>query len=175
MLNLVKPDVQYKDSYLASLREEGEPSFPRHYIDDLDKDFGAFVHRLMTFTPGEYQAPDGKTYALDKNHHYWLVENGTFIGDVNVRPVLNPFMESYGGHIGYRITKSKRGQGYGREMLALALRIAQNDLGMKSLTVICSPNNIASKRVIEKNGGVFEKTAAYDWTDAVMDVYRISF
>ena len=45
-------------------------------------------------------------------------------------------------------------------MLALALR-KSDALGLRELLLTCSPDNLASRRVIEKNGGVLERIGAY--------------
>jgi len=38
------------------------------------------------------------------------------------------------------------------------------ELGMGEVCISCHENNIGSKRVIEKNGGIFDKKWVDDWT-----------
>ena len=58
-------------------------------------------------------------------------------------------------HIGYVIRSSEWGKGYGTYMLKLALDKARA-MGLEKVLITCSENNIASARVMEKNGCVLE-------------------
>jgi predicted acetyltransferase len=85
----------------------------------------------------------------------WLVEGPEFIGRVNIRHQLTDWLVNVGGHIGYRIRPSKRRQGYGRAILKLALPEAKK-LGLHKVLLTCDETNVASKKIIEANGGVLE-------------------
>ena len=93
---------------------------------------------------------------------YWLVRpDGTILGQAGLRHRLTPALEDFGGHIGYAIRPSARGKGYGTKMLAMALDEAR-DMGLPRVLITCDPANIASVRVIQKNGGVVaSKSVAY--------------
>lgn len=88
---------------------------------------------------------------------YWLLDNGEIIGEANVRHELTPQLRIEGGHIGYWIRPSRRGQGYGRKILELVLRKAAEDIGITRFLVTCDETNAASKKIIEANGGVLER------------------
>ncbi len=92
---------------------------------------------------------------------YLLVrEDGTILGAINLRHWLNEALRNYGGHIGYSVRPSARGQGYATRMLALGLQKAR-EREIDRVLITCKKSNPASARVIEKNGGVLEaeKTA----------------
>ena len=61
----------------------------------------------------------------------------------------------YGGFIGYSIRPSERGKGYATQMLKLALKEFKKKKKEKVL-ITCKDFNTSSKRVIEKNGGIYE-------------------
>ena len=84
---------------------------------------------------------------------YWLVEGDEFIGHVSIRHELNAALEEQGGHIGYAIRRSKQQQGYGSRLLALALPKAK-EIGIQRALLTCDKSNGASRKIIEKNGGV---------------------
>lgn len=86
---------------------------------------------------------------------YWLVddERDYFIGEITIRHQLNEALCLRGGHIGYVIRCNEWGKGYGTEMLRLALEKAK-DLGIERPLITCNDTNIASARVMEKNGFV---------------------
>ncbi len=64
-------------------------------------------------------------------------------------------MREIGGHIGHDIRPSARRRGHATAMLAAALPVARS-LGINPALLTCDENNIASRRVIEANGGVLE-------------------
>lgn len=82
----------------------------------------------------------------------WLVKDGQYLGRVSVRHHLNEQLRRVGGHIGYDVRPSARGQGYGTMLLALALPVAR-DLGIDLALVTCDVTNTRSRRVVEGNGG----------------------
>ena len=84
---------------------------------------------------------------------YWLIDNGEYVGTLGLRHKTTTQTRDREGNMGYHIRPSKRKSGYGTEALRLGLLKAKN-IGLKSVYINCSKNNIASIRIIEKNGGV---------------------
>lgn len=68
-----------------------------------------------------------------------------------MRHRLTEALRRYAGHIGYGVRASEQGKGYGTLMLKLALERAR-ELGIKQVLITCDDDNMASARVIEKNG-----------------------
>ena len=62
-------------------------------------------------------------------------------------------LRDFGGHVGYGVRPSERGKGYATRMLVMALDKARQ-LGLKRVLITCDKDNLASARVIQKNGGV---------------------
>jgi predicted acetyltransferase len=157
-MELVLPTVVYKDSFIEGVKEfQADHSFPlqaRDYdalsIPELESDFGTYVEKKKSESRGE-NLPKGYVPATT----FWLVDNGEFIGVVNVRHILSESLERWFGHVGYHIRPSKRKMGYGTHALALALPKAR-ELGINRILITCDETNIASRKIIEKNGGVFE-------------------
>jgi predicted acetyltransferase len=89
------------------------------------------------------------------NTNLWWVDNDRYIGRMSIRHDLNDWLREAGGHIGYDVRRSRRRQGHATAMLAAALRIA-HDLGIEQALLTCDVDNVASRRVIERNGGVLE-------------------
>lgn len=78
------------------------------------------------------------------------------------------------GHIGYSVVPWKQRRGYATQALALMLREARRE-GLAEVIVTTDPDNVASQRVIEANGGVgrerFTRPPAYGSTEGLR--YRI--
>ena len=85
--------------------------------------------------------------------YYWLVDDKTqrFIGEITIRHRLNGALERIGGHIGYGVRLTAQNKGMGTLMLKLALEKAAK-MGLAQVLITCDENNIASARIMEKNG-----------------------
>jgi predicted acetyltransferase len=78
------------------------------------------------------------------------------VGRVSIRHALTPFLERFGGHIGYVVVPEHRRQGYATAILRQSLQIARQKLGLRHVLVTCDADNVGSIKTIEKNGGVLE-------------------
>jgi predicted acetyltransferase len=78
------------------------------------------------------------------------------VGRISIRHRLMPRLPNMTGHIGYAVLPPFRGRGFATEMLRFAVQYARHTLEINRLSVTCEVANLASIRVIEKNGGVLE-------------------
>lgn len=142
-LTLITPTEEYEAEYRAFLQEaEGvRGMFPHNRVDN----FGEFVAHLQRHARGE-----GLTEGQIPISTFWLVRDGVeIVGISRLRHTL-----VLAGHIGFHIRPSMRQRGYGSHLLALTLEKARA-IGLPRVQLVCLPENTASQRVIEKNGGVF--------------------
>jgi predicted acetyltransferase len=84
----------------------------------------------------------------------WL-DDSEFCGAINLRyvPGSDDVPDYVSGHIGYAVVRWKQRRGYATRAVALILPVAR-DVGIKRLEITCDEDNEASRRVIERNGGV---------------------
>jgi len=78
-----------------------------------------------------------------------------------------------GGHIGYDVAPSQRGRGYGH----LALRVALDEAARRAIPRVLlytSEDNLASRAVIERAGGVLESVAYSDFWNEPLCKYWLS-
>ncbi len=148
-VSLIKPTPALKAEFLefaAEFRAEGDDRF-----EQAIEDFDGFLRHLEDYALGRDLPHDHIAQTS-----LWLVRNGrTVLGVTNVRHGLTPALWIEGGHIGYSVRPSQRRKGYGTRLLALALDEARK-MGMTRVLVTCDTDNVASARVIQKNGGVYE-------------------
>jgi predicted acetyltransferase len=85
--------------------------------------------------------------------------DGKLIGMIDIRHELNDFLQSYGGHIGLGIRPSERGKGYASETTMEGLSYCKK-IGLQKIMLACYKDNIASRKTIEKCGGVLEREFA---------------
>ncbi len=100
-------------------------------------------------------------------------EDGSVVGTLQIRHFLDGDFALYAGHIGYSVRPSERRNGYGTQMLQLALQKCR-EMGMDSILISCVDTNEASRRTILKCGGVFDSTYYYSATDQTIEKYRIT-
>lgn len=89
-------------------------------------------------------------------HTFLIMNDNDLVGIINARHDLNDYLFNFGGHIGYSIRKSKRGNGYAKEALKQACEFLFSSIGLEKILVTCDKNNIASKKTIEYCGGILE-------------------
>ena len=149
MLTLIRPSIEFKESFLAGLAEfqkEGLSWWMERDALAISQDFADFVAKENSKMTLWSKAPPVHESV------YWAILGGEFVGVISIRHELNEDLRIMGGHIGYDTRPSFRGRGVASEMLRQALPIARS-LGIKEALLTCSDTNAPSIRVIEKNGG----------------------
>jgi len=151
-IELVNPSVDFKSEFLSMLEEflaEDDKRYRRQF-ESACKDFSAYVLKLVKHSGGIELAAGPVLQTT-----FWLVRDGRrILGQSELRQRLTPALEVEGGHIGYSIRPSERRKGYGTRILALTLEKARRT-GLERVLVTCDTDNIASAKIIKKNGGKF--------------------
>jgi predicted acetyltransferase len=147
-MRLVKPNKKYANSWYNALKEFNAENADGFWnIPFPPKDFEEYQQRCSDHSKGK-NLPANWVQAST----FWLIDNDKFIGHTNIRHELTKKLKNYGGNIGYYIRPSERKKGYGTKILELALKKAKK-IGLNKVLITCSDNNIASQKIIEKNGG----------------------
>lgn len=151
MSALVSPSVEYHRSFVSSLREfhaeEHNLDIDADLLDSPDA-FAVYIAELHAAALPDTPRPENWVPGTN----LWYVDGVEHLGTLQIRHSLTPLLRTMGGHIGYEVRPSARRQGHARRMLALALPIAHG-LGIDPALVTCDATNVASRKVIEANGG----------------------
>ena len=151
MLRLVELDLgmeaEFK-TFFEDLERQGDSPW---LFEHKGEPFDMLVKKLRDQKQGK-QLPDGW---VSCSSLFLIRENGAFLGKSSLRHELNDHLRKIGGHIGYYVCTSQRRKGYGTEILRLTLEKAE-EIGLERVLVTCDEGNIASAKIIEKNGGVLE-------------------
>lgn len=169
-VSLCDPDVRFRDAFLAMLDDYRAAGEDRHQDvrAQAEADFAAFVQARRQMCLLERVKP-----GLVPANEYWLLRGGRdLLGVVRLRHCLNESLNHEGGNIGYDIRPSARNRGYATRMLALTLEKARAR-GLPRVLVTCNKDNLASARVIQKNGGRLESEVISYGTGKVVQRYWI--
>ncbi len=86
------------------------------------------------------------------------VSDDRIAGIIDLRHHIDhAILGTWGGHCGYSVRPSERGKGYAKEMLRLNIENAR-EIGIERMLVTCSNKNMASEKIIFRNGGVYENS-----------------
>lgn len=86
------------------------------------------------------------------NTHFWWIDRNEIVGRIRLRDeTFGEFYQSH-GDVGYDMSPRFQNLGYATAMLGELKTIALSQ-NRTRLLITCKTENIASRRVIEKNGG----------------------
>ena len=160
-MQLVVPSMDHLSSYVAALETGWSPNNVRNVsaeqLADIRENPVAFIVGL-SMQGGTITLPDGTMRPKLPFLARWIWD-GEFCGSISLRwqegtDTLPPYVL---GHIGYAVVPWKRGRGYATEALRRML-IEARSVGLKRLEITTDPDNLASQRVIERNGGRYVDT-----------------
>ena len=148
MIKLIIPNKEYLQSYIEAYNEFVDNNVSAYSFTDASS---CDIFEKFDRYRYERDLPPNRV-GEDK---FWLVddEKSYFIGEIAVLHRLNDALVLRGGHIGYGVRYSEWNRGYGTKMLGLALEKAK-ELHLSLVLITCNDDNLASARVMEKNGFV---------------------
>jgi predicted acetyltransferase len=171
-IQLIEPTPTLKSEFLAMVREfqeSGETRIHDQNILSIQENFPAYLQQLKDNSQGIGLKP-GFVPATT----FWLVKhNSRILGESRLRHQLTPWLEDRGGHIGYMVRPTERGKGYGTKLLAMTLEKTQQ-IGLDRVLVTCDADNLASARVIRKNGGILSSESISEQTGRIVSRYWIT-
>ena len=169
-IKLIEPCEEMAAEYIAYCEEfgaAGEALAP-WVLERPAEDFAGLVRWLKDQARG---------VALKKgwvaSSTFWLTRGDRrILGVANLRHELTDSLRKEGGHVGYSVRPSERNKGYATLMLKLVLQEAR-ELGIPRILVTCAKDNLASARVIQKNGGVVDSESYSEQSGRVTQRYWI--
>jgi predicted acetyltransferase/N-acetylglutamate synthase-like GNAT family acetyltransferase len=155
-LTLRTPDAELLPSYISAMLAGWSPSTMRdirnEQLADIRENAATWLHEVASGS-GKITIEDGRVIDRLPGGAFWLWD-GAFCGSINLRhvPGSEELPPHVSGHIGYSVVPWKRRRGYATRALALVLEKAAA-LGLERVVLTCDDGNVASRAVIEANGG----------------------
>jgi predicted acetyltransferase len=169
-IELLAPTAGLEGAFHSLMAEDPNAAGASRF-ERLGRDYAAFLRALDEEARGVELLP-----GLVPQNVYWLVRRDAsgpvIVGASRLRHTLNATLEDVGGHIGYDVRPSERRRGYGTLLLALTLPRARA-LGLPRVLLTCYAENVASARIIEKNGGVLASQSVSPRTGTLVSRYWI--
>jgi predicted acetyltransferase len=168
--SLLRPDVRLGESWAKAVAEFGDEAMHGSGLWDFDpldvseSGCAEVVAHLLSRGDPSVPLPDGIVHS----DYFWIADDCGFVGYLALRHALTPHLLEEGGHIGFSVRPSRRREGHASRAVALALPRAA-ELGLERVLLTCDEDNEASRRTIERNGGVYEdsrKGKRRYWIDA---------
>ena len=161
-MQLVRPGSTHLASYVAALERGWSPDNERgveaagEELVRIRLDAAAFLASMedREAIGAPITLPDGSTARRLPGFKRWLWD-GEFCGSIGLRwqPGSTALPPHCLGHIGYAVVPWKQRRGYAKSALRLILLEAKA-VGLPYVEITTDPENIASQRVIEANGGI---------------------
>jgi [ribosomal protein S5]-alanine N-acetyltransferase len=110
--------------------------------------------------------------AAEAGWRFAIVDDGAIVGTINVSDVVRGPMQL--ANVGYWVAREHNGRGLATQAVADVIEFAFGEVGLHRLEAGTLPDNVASQRVLEKNG--FERFGfahkllfiGGEWTDHVL-------
>jgi predicted acetyltransferase len=168
-MQLVRPTMAFLPSYVAALQRGWSPDNVKgaaaaiEELAEIDKAPENFVARLTdreAIGP-PIVSPDGSSARRLPGYRMWMWD-GEFSGSIGLRwqPGTSSLPAHVLGHIGYGVVPWKAGRGYAKLALRLMLQCAREE-ELEYVEITMDPENIASRKVAEANGGVLVERFQY--------------
>lgn len=164
MTSLARPDLRLRPSWAEAVAEfaaageatmHGSGLWDYEHVDTTEDGARRIIAHLLAEADPAAPMPEGRVHCT----YFWITDEvrDEFVGYLAVRHALTPWLLEEGGHIGYAVRPSRRREGHASRALGLALAEAAA-LGLDRVLLTADEDNVASRRVIEAGGGIYEDT-----------------
>jgi len=157
-LELVAPNLENLDLLLESANHPdtlagGEPGLTRERACDF-----------LATAPAGHEIPRQGS-GRPPTYHFWMKVRAvpgyappfSIVGGIGLRVGDTDDLRMYLGHIGYHVHAPARGRHFAARSVRLLLPLAKRH-GLRELWITSNPENVASRRSIERAGGTYVHT-----------------
>lgn len=169
-INLVRPTLELKEKALSYREEHYRHGEKVIYGSELFDKTESYEEWLSAVTQNADPETVNENWVVTDTFFAVRQSDGRIIGIIDLRHTLNEFLKDL-GNCGYSVRPSERKKGYATEMLRQLIRVAK-EAEMNELHISVEKENMASVKVIQKNGGVYERSFSFEGETA--DIYKFA-
>lgn len=169
-INLVRPTLELKEEALAYRGEHFRHGEKVIYGSELFDKTESYEEWLSAVTRNTDPETVNENWVVTDTFFAVRKSDGRIIGIIDLRHTLNEFLKDL-GNCGYSVRPSERKKGYATEMLRQLIWVAK-EAEMNELHISVEKENMASVKVIQKNGGVYERSFSFEGETA--DIYKFA-
>lgn len=163
-MELITPTVEHLPSFIDALERGFAPGtvnperVRQAALERIALDPVLYVSQLTDPEANgpDIELPNGQVVRRLPGMSKWMWTD-RFVGMINIRwqPGTDALPPHVLGHIGYAVAEWEQRKGYATSALAQMLDIARS-IGLTSVEITTTPDNVSSQKVILNNGGVLE-------------------
>lgn len=142
------PSEKYLESFFQAMAEFESEGIPQISENMTKERFPAYVQQLHDQSAGK-NLKEGHVPSKE----FWIIDADGYAGRIILGLTFTPDPDRFGNHVGYAVRPSKRRKGYATQALQ-SLLVEARKLKISKLMPICDAANLASRKVIERNGGM---------------------
>lgn len=164
LVNIYDMKVENVKEYYSAFEDKWRDlyNYTIYHIGLSDKDYYDYLEYKEYKKNLDYSYGNYLYYLIDEKNPDYIIG----FGSIENSKILDYHEEYLNiGNIGYGIRPNERNKGYATILLKLLLEECEK-MGMSDVCVSCGVDNVASRRVIEKNGGIFDKRFYDDFEGA---------
>lgn len=166
---LVRPTLELQEKALEYRNEHFQHGEDIIYGSELFDKTESYEEWLSSVTLNTSPQTVNENWVVTDTFFAVRISDDKIVGIIDLRHTLNDFLKDL-GNCGYSVRPSERKKGYATEMLYLLLQTAR-EAGMKELHISVEKENTASIKVIQKNGGMYERSFSFE--NETADIYKI--
>ncbi len=170
-IRLVKPTSNMKEAALKYRQEHfdyGEQIINGSELFDKIASYDEWLQKITANSSRETLDPG---WVLTDTYFALRMSDRKIIGIADLRHQLNDFLKDF-GHCGLSVRPSERRKGYGTEILRQLCLVAKEH-GLSQLQLSVERNNTASIKMIEKNGGIYNRSFIFDNEEAYVYLLKL--
>lgn len=170
-MKLVLPNKKYQQSFeelINSAKKHGDYNELGNSLIRDNETFDEMLERLNNRRKGKNISKRDVPATV-----YWIIVNNDVVGTIDLRHKLNQDYFERLGHVAYYIKPEERKKGYATKALEIAIK-KYRDKHIPKILITCFKDNVASSKVIIKNGGLLEKNIIDNITKKEISRYIIT-
>lgn len=158
-MKIVKPNQNHKEDFLKYVLEAylaNEKEIPLNYKGNYE----LWLKNIKDEENGVNLKENRVPATI-----YFVIDDDKIIGTLSIRHNLKiPCVYNFVGHIGYNVRVNERNKGYGKEILKLGLQECKK-MQINEVLITCLESNVASKKIILSQGGIFQNKVYFEEED----------